>query len=139
MPPFPLISPTHGQDSPWGRRDLQDQQHLGLQRDPGEKRGWLLKHRGMLSLMEPHPAPWQDMGGAECWGPKTITYGWSRKTLQAGEATVALQPPLSSLSCLPLVTARPLGTLEGEKETWVSGSGCPEHPRLPRIAHRVPQ
>ena len=63
------------------------------------------------------PAPWQETGGAESWAPKNSTYGWSGKTLQPSEAAVALQPSLSSLSRLTLVTARPLGTLEGEKGT----------------------
>lgn len=63
--------------------------------------------------------------GAECWGPENNTYGWSGKTLQPGEAAVALQPSLSSLSRLTLVTARPLGTLEGEKGTCQAQGGRP--------------
>lgn len=129
----------HRQDLPWDRRDPQDQQHLGLQKDPEEEvrvDGYSsasgiegcsalakpLHGLGALpvaaaTLKEPHPAPQQDMGGPECWGSQNNTYGWSGKTLQPGEAAVALQPSLSSLSRLTLVTARPLGTLEGEKGT----------------------
>lgn len=76
-------------------------------------------------------------GGAECWGPKNNTYGWSGKTLQTGEATVALQPSLSSLSRLTLVTARPLGTLEGEKGPCQAAGGRPppNMPPGPRASH----
>lgn len=77
------------------------------------------------TLKEPHPAPRRDTGGAECWDPKNNAYGWSGKTLQPGEAAVALQPSLSSLSRLTLVTARPLGTLEGEKGTCQAQGGRP--------------
>lgn len=64
----------------------------------------------------------RDPKGAASYGgggsvlPKP-TYGWSGQTLQTGEAAVALQPSLSSLSRLTFVTTRSLGTLK-----W--GQGC---------------
>lgn len=133
----------HGQDLPWDRRDPRDQQHLGLQKDPEEEarvdgysftsstEGCSALARAQGSLRDcgdPKGATSSSTasyGGAECWGPKNNTYGWSGKTLQTGEATVALQPSLSSLSCLTLVTARPLGTLEGEKGPCQAAGGRP--------------
>lgn len=78
------------------------------------------------------PHPWVlSPPGAQGSPPKPSTYGWSGQPLQAGEAAVTLQPPLSSLSGLALVTARPLGTLAGDKGTREAQGGRSPHPWHP--------
>lgn len=80
---------------------------------------------------EPHPA-----AGLSAETPKP-TYGGAGKTLQSGEAAVALQPSLSSLSSLTFVTARPLGTLgEGKGPRQARGDRpLPKAPRTPYFTH----
>lgn len=80
---------------------------------------------------EPHPA-----AGLSAEIPKP-TYGGAGKTLQSGEAAVALQPSLSSLSSLTFVTARPLGTLgvgKGPRQAR-GGRPLPKAPRTPCFTH----
>lgn len=144
MPPFPLISPNAmGRTYPGTGGTRGTSSTLVSRRTLRRKRGWMVtaprpalrdaqalaRAQGSLrDCGDPKGATSSSTasyGGAECWGPKNNTYGWSGKTLQTGEATVALQPSLSSLSCLTLVTARPLGTLEGEKGPCQAAGGRP--------------
>lgn len=139
----------HRQDLLWDRRDQQDQQRLGLQKDPAEearvggrtprakqaqpqqslRAGSGVPRWPQRPPKEPHPA-----AGLSAEIPKT-TYGGSGQTLQSGEAAVALQPSLSSLSSLTLVTARPLGTLGAGKGPRQARDGrpLPKAPRTPRV------
>lgn len=120
---FPFHHPKHHrQDLLWDRRDQRDRQHLGLQTGPEEEAGVVTALRSALWARQSLGGH-RDPKGATSYGggggsvlPKP-TYGWSGQTLQTGEAAVALQPSLSSLSRLTFVTTRSLGTLK-----W--GQGC---------------
>lgn len=131
VPPFPLFSPKF-QDLPWVRRDPRAQQRPGLQKDPGED--------GRVKDLGCHRS-------CGIWGlweaviPNPGTYRGPGQPLEPREAPVPLQAALAGLARLAFVTARSLGTLQGDtagQERGRSQSGTlNRHPKSRSSEFRV--